>query len=362
MVVVDSLTKRTHFLPVNTTITAEGSARQFWDNIWKLHGLPTRTLSDQGPQFTAAFTAEVYCLLGIKVGKTTAYHPQADGQTEQVNQELEQYLQLFVSKRQDDWVDLLPMAEFQYNNHVHSSTQQTPFFLNSGQHPRTGFEPQAPSHLESANEFTEWMKLALEEAKAALNKVKDDMARYYNQRCLPAPVYKPDDLVYLDASDIKTTHPSLKLSHRRLGPFPIERQVSRHAYQLHLPFPMRRLHPVFNIVKLTSAPADLIAGHCTMLPSPPEVIEGEEEYLVAEILDSKMFRGRLKFKIKWEGYGPEDDSWEYPTEVHAPERVADFYQKHPATPRQIRAVAFSQIPFRQVSPIYFEAKQPLKGR
>jgi hypothetical protein len=108
---------------------------------------------------------------------------------------------------------------------------------------------------------------------------------------------------------------------------------------------MRRLHPVFNVVKLTSAPTNPIAGRRTTLLPPPEVIEGEEEYLVAEILDSKMFCGRLKFKIKWEGYGPEYDSWEYATEVHAPERVADFYQKHPATPRQIRAVAFSQIPF-----------------
>jgi hypothetical protein len=187
---------------------AEGSARQFRDNIWKLHGLPTRTLSDRGPQFTATFTAEVYRLLGIKAAKTTAYHPQADGQTERVNQELEQYLRLFVSERQDDWADLLPMVEFQYNNHIHSSTQQTPFFLDSSQHPRMGFKPQAPSHLESVNEFTDWMKLALEEAKAALNKAKDDMARYYNQRRLAAPVYKPDDLVYLDTSDIKTTCPS----------------------------------------------------------------------------------------------------------------------------------------------------------
>jgi len=177
---------------------------------------------------------------------------QADGQMEQVNQELEQYLWLFVSERQDDWVDLLPMAEFQYNNHIHSSTQQTPFFLDSGQHPRMGFEPQQPSRLESVNEFTDRMKLALEEAKLALAKAKDDMARYYNQRRLPTPVYKLGDLVYLDASDIKTTQPSRKLSRRRLGPFPVERQVSRNAYRLQLPFPMRRLHPVFNVVKLTA--------------------------------------------------------------------------------------------------------------
>jgi hypothetical protein len=179
MVVVDSLTKRAHFLLVNTTITTEGSAWQFRDNVWKLHGLPTCTISNQGPQFTAVFTAEVYWLLGIKAAKTTAYHPQADGQTEQVNQELEQYLRLFVGQRQDDWIDLLPMVEFQYNNHIHSSTQQTPFFLDSGQHPRMGFEPQQPSQLESVNEFTDRMKLALEEAKSALAKgSKDDMAQY----------------------------------------------------------------------------------------------------------------------------------------------------------------------------------------
>jgi len=204
------------------------------------------------------------------------------------------------------------------------------------------------------------MKLVLEEAKAALTKAKDDMARYYNQRRLSTPAYKPGDLVYLDASDISTTCPSQKLSHQRLGPFPVERQVSQNAYQLRLLFSMRRLHPVFNVIKLTAAPPDPIIGHHPTPPPPPEVIGGEEEYLVAEILDSKMFCGRLKFKIKWEGYGPEHDSWEYAAEVHAPERVADFYRKHPAMPRQIRAVMFTQIPF-QLLPVYFESKQSLKG-
>jgi hypothetical protein len=166
--------------------------------VWKHHGLPTRVISDCGPQFTAEFTTEVYRLLGIEAAKTTAYHPQADGQTEHVNQELEQYLRLFCSERQNDWVDLLPMAEFQYNNHIHSSTQQTPFMLDCGQHPRMGFEPQQPSRVESANEFANRMKLATEEAKAALSKAKDDMARYYNQRRLLTPTYAAGDKVYLD--------------------------------------------------------------------------------------------------------------------------------------------------------------------
>jgi hypothetical protein len=217
MVVVDSLCKQAHFVPVNTTITAVGSTQQFQDNVWKLHGLPTRILSDRGPQFTAEFTTELYRLLGINAAKTTAYHPHGDGQTERVNQELEKYLRLFTSERQDDWADLLSMAEL-YNDHIHSLTQQTPILLDSGQHPWMGFKPKQPAQVEAVNEFTNRMKITLEEAKLALNKAKDDMARYYNQRQLPTPTYQPGDKVYLGASDISMTQPSRKLSHCRLGP------------------------------------------------------------------------------------------------------------------------------------------------
>ena len=89
-------------------------------------------MSDRGLQFIAEFTRELYQMLDIKLAAMTAFHPQGDGQTERVNQELEQYLRLFVNERQDDWVDLLPLAEFQYNNHVHSSTQHPPFLLDGG--------------------------------------------------------------------------------------------------------------------------------------------------------------------------------------------------------------------------------------
>ena len=122
-----------------------GAARLFLQNVWKLHGLPHSIVSDRGPQFVAEFTRELYRLLGITLLTTNTYHPQADGQTEWVNQELEQYLWVFINEWQDDLDELLPMAEFQYNNHVHSGTQQTPFLLDSGRHPCMGFEPQTPS-------------------------------------------------------------------------------------------------------------------------------------------------------------------------------------------------------------------------
>src|SRR5436853_3712163 len=145
---------------------------------------------------------ELCRLLGIEIASSTAYHPQTDGQTERVNEELQQFLRVFIGEWQDDWHPLLPLAEFSYNNHVHSSTQHTLFLLDTGRHPRMGFEPcQPPSKVEAMNKFTDRMKSTLEEAKSALAKAKDDMARYYNQRHTD-PVYVPGDRVYLDADDI----------------------------------------------------------------------------------------------------------------------------------------------------------------
>jgi transposase InsO family protein len=97
MCVVDSLTKRAHFIPTHTTINAEGTALLFLKEVWKHHGTPRVVVSDRGPQFIAAFTRELYKLLGIKLAMLTAYHPQTDGQTERVNQVLEGYLRIFTS-------------------------------------------------------------------------------------------------------------------------------------------------------------------------------------------------------------------------------------------------------------------------
>jgi len=126
---------------MHTMVTAEGVARLFLHQVWKLHGLLKCVISDCGPQFVVHFTKELYRLLGIKLASSTAWHPQTNGQTECVNQELDQYLQLFVNKQQDNWYDLLPMAEFQHNNHVHSTTQQPLFLFNTKRLSRMGFKP-----------------------------------------------------------------------------------------------------------------------------------------------------------------------------------------------------------------------------
>jgi hypothetical protein len=136
--------------------------------------------------------------------------------------------------------------------YIYSATQQPPFLLDTGQVPCMGFEPnQWRSHLKSVNKFKDHMEDALEEAKAALTKSKDDMAKYYDWKQTLSPDYKPGDKVYLDASDIQTNRPSWKLSHQRLGPFSIVAKVGNSTYQLKLPPSMSQLHPVFNVVKLT---------------------------------------------------------------------------------------------------------------
>lgn len=216
------------------------------------------------------------------------YYPQTDGQTECINQELEQYLWLFTNERQDNWDKLLPLAEFQYN-HVYSSTQQTPFLLDSGRVPQMGFElHQTASKVKSVNKFIDQIKGVLKEACSALLKSKDDMVHYYNQHHDPAPTFKKGDLVFLDALNIKTTWPSKKLSHRYLGPFTMVKSIGTHAYHLWLPQSLSRLYPVFHVSKLQKQPEDMIEGHQTHHPPLPTIIEGNIEYDVEAVLDSRV--------------------------------------------------------------------------
>jgi transposase InsO family protein len=98
MNVIDSVTKRAHFIPMHTTINAEGAALLFLKEVWKHHGMPRVVVSDRGQQFITRFMRKLYKLLGIKLAMSMAYHPQTDSQTEHVNQVLEGYLCIFTSQ------------------------------------------------------------------------------------------------------------------------------------------------------------------------------------------------------------------------------------------------------------------------
>jgi transposase InsO family protein len=168
MIVVDRLSKHIHAMPTTTTVDSAGVARLFRDNVWRHHGLPETIISNRGTTFTSKFMRELNSLLRIKANFSMALHPQTDGQTEQVNQEIEQYLRIFVNHHQNDWVEWLPITEFAYNNQVHSSTHQTPFQLDSGQDPCLGTEPLQSGTVEAASDFITRMRKATDEAQSAL--------------------------------------------------------------------------------------------------------------------------------------------------------------------------------------------------
>lgn len=141
-VAVDRVSKRIHIAPTTKEIDSVDNACLFQDHVWRHHGLPDQIISDRGTQFVKSFTQELNRLLGIETRASTAFHPQTDGQTERVNMEIESYLRMFFNQRQTDWAEWLPLVEFSYNNHRHSSTQATPFELDTGRHPRMGVEPR----------------------------------------------------------------------------------------------------------------------------------------------------------------------------------------------------------------------------
>ena len=119
-------------------VSSEEIAKIYRDDIWKLHGIPRKILSDRGPQFTSQFMEEFTKALETKRQLLTAYHPQTDDQTERINQEIETFLRHYVNYKQDDWINWLAAAEFQYNDKKHAATGKTPFELNFGRHPWKG--------------------------------------------------------------------------------------------------------------------------------------------------------------------------------------------------------------------------------
>ena len=149
----------------------------FRDNVWKLHGLPDSVVSDRGLQFAVELTKELNRMLGIKTRLSTAFHPQTDGQTKRMNQELEQYLRFFVDYRQKDWPEWLALAEFAVNNKAHTATKVLPFMVNYGRELRMGGDIRKRGKVEKAAEFVERMKKVHEEVEAALKKVQEDMKR-----------------------------------------------------------------------------------------------------------------------------------------------------------------------------------------
>ncbi|QRW26650.1 Retrotransposable element Tf2 protein [Rhizoctonia solani] len=319
LVVIDSFSKFGHFIPTTKKVTSKGLADLFISHVWKLHGLPVKTISDRGTTFTGKFLRALYQRLGVKPAFSSAYHPELDGQTERVNQFIEFYLRSYVAADHLDWATWLPLAEYAYNNAKHSATGRTPFELVYGRNPIMN-PSNVPANVPEADLVANTLAQEWKEAESALRMTKERMTKTTGM----IPEYSIGKKVWLDGKNIELRTNSNKLDPKRLGPFKVTEKISSHAYRLELPETLK-IHNVFYVGLLSKAHE----SPSQPFPSrpPPETIEGEEEYKVEQIIDSKRQRGKWFYLIKWKGYGPEDNSWE-PEELleHSQEEIKRFNQ------------------------------------
>ena len=252
---------------------------------------------------------------------------------------------MFINHQQTDWPEWLAIAEFSYNNKFQSSTRVSPFFANYGYNPRMGFEPRRNVKVQSVDDFVQRMKNVQTEAEAALHKARDDMKRYADRKRAEAPQYKVGDKVWLSTKDLHITRPSRKLMEKHIGPYPISKIISPNAVELKLPTSFRIDAPI-NVSHIRPYKPPTIPGQ-QITPQPPIQIEGEPEYIVEEILDSRLHRNKLQYLVKWEGYTDENNSWEPEANCrNAPNAIRDFYNKYLNAPRRIARMQYERLKFR----------------
>jgi len=287
LVVCNCFSKMAHFIATTEKTLAEGLAKLFWDHIWKLHGLPESIISDRGVQFAVGMMKELNNLLGIQTKLSTAYYPQMDRQTERINQELEQYLRVFIDHRQEQWLDWLDMAEFMYNNKIYTATKTSLFKANYGQDPRMEFERRRKRKYKAAEKFVEKIK-----------KIQEEMKKFGDRRQGKGEEYKVGDLVLLSTKDLKWQMKERrleKLTECFVGPYKVKGIVSSNTIELELPNSIK-IYPVVNVSRVRLYKSQ-IKGQ-KKIPPKLVIIEGEEKFEVEKILNKRMVRGKEKFLVR----------------------------------------------------------------
>ena len=298
LVVCDRFSKMSHFVATTEKTMAEGLARLFRDNMWKLHGLPESVISDRGSQFAVGLTKELNKMLGMETKLSMAYHLETDGQMERTNQELEQYLRMYVNHRQNNWSEWLVTAEFAFNNKVHTATKMSPLQVNYGKEPRMGFDIRKKRKNEKAEEFAKEMKERHEEARAALVRSQEKMKRQADRSRKKAEEYRVGDKVLISTKDFSMElmkRATKKLTEKFIRPYVVKRIVSENAVELELPV-LLRIHLVVNVRRIVKY-REQVEGQ-KKIPPPPVEVAGEKEYEVEEVLNRQERRGKTKYLVK----------------------------------------------------------------
>lgn len=251
LVVIDSLTKQIHLIATKTTFCAKDIARQFFDTIFRYHGIPLKIISDRDPKFMSAFWRSLFKMLGTQLAPSTAYHPQTDGLTERANRTVQEMLRVFIQGCDEtEWDKLLTPVEFAYNNSVQGSTNISPFKLDTGQDPIT---PQsllgdcaAQSPNPAANNFLSEINRNIKMASENIVKAQQRQKKYADKRRSEAD-FEIGDQVLLSTKNLKLPqHKTPKFQPRYIGPFKVVSKINSVAYTLCLPDDFK-IHPTFHV-------------------------------------------------------------------------------------------------------------------
>ena len=235
-----------------------------------------------------------------------------------------------VNYQQDNWSDLLAIAEFAYNNGYQETFKMTAFYANYGRNP----EHQLMNHMITGKETTtENMENLHQTLREEMKNAQIRQKANYDQHRKPDLNLKSGDMVWFIPRNDKTTRPSKKLDYKKMGPFKIVKKVGTSSYKLDLLASMR-IHNTFHISLLK--PYEENKYHLQIqTPSPPIEIDGEPEYELEEIIDSRLYRNKLQYRAKWTGYSSEHNKTWYTAENfnNASLATEEFHSRYPRKPR-----------------------------
>jgi hypothetical protein len=319
-VIVDRLTKVAHFIPVKTTYTSAKLADIYMKRIVSLHGVPKSIVSDRGTQFTSHFWKQLHESLGTRLEFSTAFHPQTDGQTERVNQILEDMLRACALDYGSSWDDNLPYAEFSYNNSYQASIEMAPFealygkkcttpLLWSGVGERSMFGPDI---IQEAEEKVKLIKDRLKIAQSRQKSYADSKRREI--------IYEVGDRAYLRVSPlrgVKRFGIKGKLAPRFIGPFKVLSRKGEVAYELELPEILSAVHNVFHVSQLKKCHPEMSDTPLNdTVPLEEVQLESDLTYeekpiKILETAERTTRTKTIKFcKVQWSHHTEEEATWE----------------------------------------------------
>jgi len=335
LTVTDKFTKFVRLIPGKTTYDARDWAIAYYDYVYSQFSLPGTIISDRDSKFTSLFWRELFKRTNTRLALTTAYHPQADGQSERTNQTVEVALRCFLSegtKGLSEWDELLPEVEYALNTSVNATTGYTPFFLLYGVHPRSEIN-SASASCNDAEQFFQDRRQIREDAYEAIRLAQARMAIYYNEKHRPINIKDKVWLKLAKGTEIGYRLPnSTSLDVIKTGPFTVKRQIKKLTYELDLPKDMK-MHPFFSVIHLEAAEDDPYDR--SNPPPAPVIMDGEQTHLVDRILRKEKRRERgdptrkWYYRVRWQGYGPKDDTWQEEEQLRndVPE-IVEAFERH----------------------------------